>query len=116
MKLLGSTDDGGGRGPPGRSQDDAAIGYGFQRQPNEPEFPHFPHKQHRWAIGDDIIDVSIISSLETFETLCQHSSIFLYSKVSCFKVRKDIGFIRKIKLINNSNILSLTIYYRLAQM
>lgn len=59
MKLLGSTDDGGGRGPPGRSQDDAAVGYGFARHPNDPEFPHFPHKQHRWAIGDDIIDVSI---------------------------------------------------------
>ena len=62
MKLLGATDDGGGRnGPPGgRSQDDAAVGYGFQRHPNEPEFPQFPHKQHRWATGDDtIIDVCV---------------------------------------------------------
>lgn len=55
MKLLG--DD--GRGQPGRSQDDAAVGYEFQRHPHEPEFPQFAHKHPRWATGDDaIIDVS----------------------------------------------------------
>lgn len=61
MKLLGANDDmNGGRGPPNRSQDDASVGYVFQRHPNEPEFPHFAHKQPRWASGDDaIIDVSI---------------------------------------------------------
>lgn len=58
MKLLGGTDDGGGRGQPGRSQDDAAVGYEFQRHPHEPEFPQFAPKHPRWATGDDaIIDV-----------------------------------------------------------
>lgn len=46
------------RGPQ-RTQDDAAVGYVFQRPP-DPEFPAFGHKQARWALGDDsIIDVSI---------------------------------------------------------
>ncbi|XP_055695961.1 maternal protein pumilio isoform X3 [Lutzomyia longipalpis] len=53
MKLLGGTDDGGGRGPPARSQDDAAVGYVFQRHSHEPEFHQF--KQPRWASGDDAI-------------------------------------------------------------
>lgn len=58
MKLLGGTpDDSGGRG---RSQDDAAVGYVFQRHGHEPEFPQFAQKQQpRWASGDDaIVDVS----------------------------------------------------------
>lgn len=67
MKLLGATDDmNGGRGPSShRSQDDAAVGYVFQRHPHESaDFPHFSHKQPpqppRWASGDEtIIDVSI---------------------------------------------------------
>lgn len=59
MKLLGGTDDGGGRGPPARTQDDAAVGYVFQRHPHEQEFTQFAQKQPRWASGDDtIIDVS----------------------------------------------------------
>lgn len=45
------------RGPQ-RTQDDAAVGYVFQRPP-DPEFPPFGPKQARWALGDDsIIDVS----------------------------------------------------------
>lgn len=50
----------GGRGPPARSQDDATVGYGFQRIPPEAEFSQFTQKQQRWASGDDtIIDVSL---------------------------------------------------------
>lgn len=46
------------RGPQ-RTQDDAAVGYVFQRPP-DPEFPSFGQKQLRWALGDDsIIDVSV---------------------------------------------------------
>lgn len=57
MKLLGGTDEGGG---PGRTQDDAAVGYGFQRHPHEQEFSQFAQKQARWASGDDaIIDVCV---------------------------------------------------------
>lgn len=58
MKLLGGTDEeGGGRG---RTQDDAAVGYGFQRHPHEQEFSQFAQKQARWASGDDaIIDVCV---------------------------------------------------------
>ncbi|XP_058447474.1 maternal protein pumilio isoform X2 [Malaya genurostris] len=55
MKLLGGHDDGGGRGAPIRSQDDAAVGYVFQRHPNETEFNQFAQKQSRWASGDDAI-------------------------------------------------------------
>lgn len=61
MKLLGSADDSGGRGQPvmSRSQDDAAVGYVFQRHAHDPEFSQFAQKQHRWASGDDtIMDVS----------------------------------------------------------
>lgn len=62
MKWLG----GGGDGPvvapemendlrgPQRSQDDAAVGYVFQRPP-DPEFTQFDMKQGRWALGDDTI-------------------------------------------------------------
>ncbi|KAJ8972811.1 hypothetical protein NQ317_009507 [Molorchus minor] len=39
---------------PHRSQDDAAVGYVFQRPP-DPEFPSFGPKQLRWAHGDDSI-------------------------------------------------------------
>lgn len=43
---------------PQRTQDDAAVGYVFQRPP-DPEFPVFGQKQARWALGDDsIIDVN----------------------------------------------------------
>ncbi|ETN64408.1 hypothetical protein AND_003825 [Anopheles darlingi] len=58
MKLLGGHDDGGGRNAaPIRTQDDAAVGYVFQRHPNETEFNQFAPKQSRWASGDDnIID------------------------------------------------------------
>lgn len=65
MKWLGGGDgdaalriDNMDRGPQ-RTQDDAAVGYVFQRPP-DPEFPSFGPKQARWALGDDsIIDVSI---------------------------------------------------------
>lgn len=72
MKLLGANDDmNGGRGPSShRSQDDAAVGYVFQRHPHETaDFPHFPHKQTpqpppRWASGDEtIIDVSVYTHI-----------------------------------------------------
>ncbi|KAG5892328.1 hypothetical protein JTB14_017390 [Gonioctena quinquepunctata] len=39
---------------PHRTQDDAAVGYVFQRPP-DPEFPPFGPKQLRWAHGDDSI-------------------------------------------------------------
>ncbi|XP_066143874.1 pumilio homolog 2-like isoform X2 [Euwallacea fornicatus] len=39
---------------PQRTQDDAAVGYVFQR-PADPEFPPFGPKQLRWAQGDDTI-------------------------------------------------------------
>uniref|UniRef100_A0A182TVC0 Uncharacterized protein n=1 Tax=Anopheles melas TaxID=34690 RepID=A0A182TVC0_9DIPT len=56
MKLLGGHDDGGGRNAaPIRTQDDAAVGYVFQRHPNETEFNQFAQKQSRWASGDDTI-------------------------------------------------------------
>lgn len=46
-----------------RSQDDAAVGYEFQRPP-DPEFLTFGNKQARWALGDEsIIDVSWIWEL-----------------------------------------------------
>lgn len=41
-------------GGPQRTQDDAAVGYVFQRPP-DPEFPSFGPKQLRWAQGDDTI-------------------------------------------------------------
>ncbi|XP_076254783.1 maternal protein pumilio-like isoform X4 [Rhynchophorus ferrugineus] len=47
-------DRGGGLGGPQRTQDDAAVGYVFQRAP-DPEFPPFGPKQLRWAHGDDSI-------------------------------------------------------------
>lgn len=51
---------------PHRTQDDAAVGYVFQRPP-DPEFPSFGPKQFRWAHGDDsIIDVSIQLALNIF--------------------------------------------------
>ncbi|XP_030751566.1 pumilio homolog 2-like isoform X3 [Sitophilus oryzae] len=45
---------GGALGGPQRTQDDAAVGYVFQRGP-DPEFPPFGPKQLRWAHGDDSI-------------------------------------------------------------
>ncbi|KAL1513303.1 hypothetical protein ABEB36_002725 [Hypothenemus hampei] len=41
-------------GGPQRTQDDAAVGYVFQR-PVDPEFPPFASKQLRWAHGDDAL-------------------------------------------------------------
>lgn len=74
MKWLGGGDgdatalrvDNMDRGPQ-RTQDDAAVGYVFQRPP-DPEFPPFGPKQARWALGDDsIIDVSSNSHLSIIE-------------------------------------------------
>jgi hypothetical protein len=59
MKLLGGSEDSGGARPQIRAQDDAAVGYMFQRHPNEAEFPQFIQKQSRWN-GTDAIDVIII--------------------------------------------------------
>lgn len=74
MKLLGGNDDGGGRGPPGRTQDDAAVGYEFQRHPHEPEFSQFSHKQPRWATGEEaLIDVCFFCAI-----LPNHCSIYLF--------------------------------------
>ncbi|XP_022918908.1 maternal protein pumilio isoform X2 [Onthophagus taurus] len=47
---------------PQRTQDDAAVGYEFQRPP-DPEFPAFGQKQARWALGDD----SIIESYDKWK-------------------------------------------------
>lgn len=62
MKLLGGTDDRGVvRDAPARSQDDATVGYVFQRTHPHEEFPQFAtaKQETRWATGDDGIDVSI---------------------------------------------------------
>lgn len=81
MKLLGGTDEGGGRG---RTQDDAAVGYGFQRHPHEQEFSQFAQKQARWASGDDaIIDVCVKFYLKLF--------FFLYI---CFDICAYFFFFR----------------------
>lgn len=37
-----------------RTQDDAAVHYVFQREPQEAELPSLASKQ-RWAVGDDAI-------------------------------------------------------------
>lgn len=75
MKLLGANDDmNGSRGPSvNRSQDDAAVGYVFQRHPHEADFPHFSHKQTpqppRWASGDEtIIDVSMLCAFNSINS------------------------------------------------
>lgn len=96
MKLLGANDDmNGGRGPSShRSQDDAAVGYVFQRHPHETaDFPHFPHKQTpqpppRWASGDEtIIDVSIYTSTSHIHPfLCVQLLLFI------FKISPILGF------------------------
>lgn len=63
MKLLGSNNN-----QPNQSQDDAAVGYVFQRHPHEADYPHFAHKAPRWASGDDtIIDVSFDHISHTIE-------------------------------------------------
>lgn len=60
MKLLGDDSVGRGQVLLPRSQDDAAVGYVFQRHAHDPEFSQFSQKQHRWASGDDaLMDVSI---------------------------------------------------------
>lgn len=62
MKLLGNNNN-----QPNQSQDDAAVGYVFQRHPHDAEYPHFAHKAPRWASGDDgIIDVSLLNNLIFF--------------------------------------------------
>lgn len=61
MKWLGAGEGAGdaasqaARAAQGRSQDDATVGYVFQRTPQEPEFPPFAPKHQRWALGDDSV-------------------------------------------------------------
>lgn len=50
MKLLGGSDDNRVSQVQTRAQDDAAVGYGFQRPP---DFPHYDKDGSRWASGDD---------------------------------------------------------------
>lgn len=46
-----------------RAQDDAAVHYVFQREPQEAELPSLAPKQ-RWAVGDDsIAEVSVLCLL-----------------------------------------------------
>lgn len=55
MKLLGSSDDNRVSQVQTRTQDDAAVAYGFQRPP---DFSHYDKDGSRWASGDDgIIEV-----------------------------------------------------------
>ncbi|XP_060516618.1 pumilio homolog 2-like isoform X2 [Cylas formicarius] len=61
---------------PHRSQDDAAVGYVFQRPP-DPEFPPFGPKQLRWAHGDE----SIIESHDKWKFPSATSSNALGPKV-----------------------------------
>lgn len=82
MKWLGSGEGDGlikvemDRGPH-RTQDDAAVGYVFQRPP-DPEFPSFGPKQLRWAHGDDsIIDVSNLFSI-LYCIICFTSNTMLH--------------------------------------
>lgn len=92
MKLLGANDDmNGGRGPSShRSQDDAAVGYVFQRHPHETaDFPHFSHKQApqqpRWASGDEtIIDVSTHLHLILFFLLIAYFVVGSLLHSMCF--------------------------------
>lgn len=52
---------GNGSSHPGvRSQDDAMVGYFFQRPQTDPDFQNYPGgKQTRWALGDDsVLEVS----------------------------------------------------------
>lgn len=56
--IMGADTENGSRGPQ-RSQDDAAVGYVFQRPP-DPEFTQFEMNKGRWALGDDtIVEVRI---------------------------------------------------------
>lgn len=79
MKLLGGTEQSRETQVQSqRAQDDAAVGYGFQRHPNEVEFPHYD-KQSRWASGDDaIIEVNFFAPLASFKGVssCQKKKIF----------------------------------------
>ncbi|GFW06789.1 pumilio homolog 1 [Trichonephila clavipes] len=38
-----------------RSQDDAMVGYFFQRPQTDPDFQNYSGKQSRWALGDDSV-------------------------------------------------------------
>lgn len=38
-----------------RSQDDAMVGYFFQRPQTDPDFQNYTGKQSRWALGDDSV-------------------------------------------------------------
>lgn len=43
-----------------RSQDDAMVGYFFQRPQTDPDFQNYTGKQSRWALGDDsVLEVSL---------------------------------------------------------
>lgn len=50
MKLLGGSDDNRVSQVQTRTQDDAAVAYGFQRPP---DFSHYDKDGSRWASGDD---------------------------------------------------------------
>lgn len=100
MKLLGANDDmNGGRGPSAhRSQDDAAVGYVFQRHPHEADFSHFSHKQMpqpppRWASGDEtIIDVSIHVHL-MLQFLCSFAFPFIpFHSISFHELFESTSF------------------------
>lgn len=76
---------------PHRTQDDAAVGYVFQRPP-DPEFPSFGPKQLRWTHGDDsFIDVSIFYSVVH---LCYVSIVLLFTIIKpCIDVSKMVVFV-----------------------
>ncbi|XP_076307307.1 pumilio homolog 1-like isoform X5 [Tachypleus tridentatus] len=48
-----------------RSQDDAMVGYFFQRPQTDPAFQNYHNKQSRWALGDDsVLEVRACDSTE----------------------------------------------------
>lgn len=56
------------RGSQARTQDDAAVHYVFQREPQEAELPSLAPKQ-RWAVGDDAI-AEVCLFICVYITLC----------------------------------------------
>lgn len=63
-----------------RSQDDAMVGYFFQRPQTDPDFQNYTGKNSRWALGDDsVLEVSNFKQNRYFE-------IFMNNIILCLHV------------------------------
>lgn len=72
-----------------RSQDDAMVGYFFQRPQTDPDFQNYTGKNSRWALGDDsVLEVSNFKQFIVLDLIINVFYIDIYVCVRFISVNR----------------------------